>query len=289
MISNPTLKELLSRGQILVVPASYDMVSAKLIERAGFPAVYLSGYGHCASHLGLPDAGLISFSEMLERLHHLVRSVRIPVLADADTGFGSVINIRRTVQEYEWAGAQAIQIEDQEIPKKCGHTPGKRLAEASEMVRKVEAAVAARRSDQFLIIARTDAVSVFGIDEAIRREALYRKAGADVLFVESPTTVDDIRKVADELEGPLMINQIERGQTPLLPVRQLEQLGYSLVAFALTTLMASVRAMQKVLLTLQQRGSAEQYLNEIATFEELDELLGFPEVRRWEKQFQGGA
>jgi 2-methylisocitrate lyase-like PEP mutase family enzyme len=284
-----TLKELLAREQALAVPASYDMVSAKLIERAGFAAVYLSGYGHCASHLGLPDAGLISFSEMLERVHHLVRSVKIPVLADGDTGFGGIINVRRTVQEYEWAGAQAIQIEDQEIPKKCGHTPGKRLVEASEMVRKVEAAVAARRSDQFLIIARTDAASLLGIDEAIRRAALYRKAGAEVLFVESPTTVEEIRKVAQELEGPLMINQIERGKTPLLTVKQLEQLGYTIVAFALTTLMASMRAMQKILLTLQQEGSTEHCLNEMATFEELDELLGFPEVRRWEKRFQSEA
>ena len=139
-MTSPNLKELLQRDQILVVPASYDMVSAKLIERAGFEAVYLSGYGHAASHLGLPDAGLISFSEMLERLHNLVRSVQIPVLADADTGFGGAINVRRTVQEYEWAGAQAIQIEDQEFPKKCGHTAGKGLVKAEEMTKKIEAA-----------------------------------------------------------------------------------------------------------------------------------------------------
>ena len=175
-----SLLELLHRETILVVPACFDMVSAKLIERAGFEAVYLSGYGHSASHLGLPDAGLISFPEMLERLHHLAKSVRIPVLADGDTGFGGPLNVRRTVQEYEAAGAQAIQIEDQETPKKCGHTPGKRLVEAADMVRKVEAAVAARRKDDFLIIARTDAISVLGIQEAIRRSRLYRQAGADI-------------------------------------------------------------------------------------------------------------
>ena len=285
-MTSPNLKELLQRDQILVVPASYDMVSAKLIERAGFEAVYLSGYGHAASHLGLPDAGLISFSEMLERLHNLVRSVQIPVLADADTGFGGAINVRRTVQEYEWAGAQAIQIEDQEFPKKCGHTAGKRLVKAEEMTKKIEAARASRRSDNFLVIARTDAISVAGIDEAIRRGRLYQSAGADIIFIESPATVEQIRRIANSFQKPLMLNQIESGQTPTLPVRELQALGYKIAAYALTALMASVRAMQRTLKSLQREGSPHQYLNDIATFEELDELFGFPEVRAWEKRFQ---
>jgi carboxyvinyl-carboxyphosphonate phosphorylmutase len=285
-MTSPNLKELLQRDQILVVPASYDMVSAKLIERAGFEAVYLSGYGHAASHLGLPDAGLISFSEMLERLHNLVRSVQIPVLADADTGFGGAINVRRTVQEYEWAGAQAIQIEDQEFPKKCGHTAGKRLVKAEEMTKKIEAARASRRSDNFLVIARTDAISVAGIDEAIRRGRLYQSAGADIIFIESPATVEQIRRIANSFQKPLMLNQIEGGQTPTLPVRELQALGYKIAAYALTALMASVRAMQRTLKSLQREGSTHQYLNDIATFEELDELFGFPEVRTWEKRFQ---
>jgi len=285
-MTSPNLKELLQRDQILVVPASYDMVSAKLIERAGFEAVYLSGYGHAASHLGLPDAGLISFSEMLERLHNLVRSVQIPVLADADTGFGGAINVRRTVQEYEWAGAQAIQIEDQEFPKKCGHTAGKRLVKAEEMTKKIEAARASRRSDNFLVIARTDAISVAGIDEAIRRGRLYQSAGADIIFIESPATVEQIRRIANSFQKPLMLNQIEGGQTPTLPVRELQALGYKIAAYALTALMASVRAMQRTLKSLQREGSSHQYLNDIATFEELDELFGFPEVRAWEKRFQ---
>jgi len=276
---------LINRSQILVVPACFDMVSAKLIERAGFEAVYLSGYGHAASHLGLPDAGLITFTEILERLHHLVRSVRIPVLADADTGFGGVINLRRTVEEYESAGAQAIQIEDQQIPKKCGHTPGKRLVSKSEMVKKIEAAIAARRSDDFLIIARTDAISVAGLDEAIQRGRLYQSAGADVIFVESPTTVDQIKEIARSFETPLMLNQIESGKTPILSVKELEELGYKIVAYALTALMASVRAVQRTLATLKREGSPRSYLHNIATFEELDDLLGFPEVRAWEKRF----
>ena len=281
-----SLLELLHRETILVVPACFDMVSAKLIERAGFEAVYLSGYGHSASHLGLPDAGLISFAEMLERLHHLAKSVRIPVLADGDTGFGGPLNVRRTVQEYEAAGAQAIQIEDQETPKKCGHTPGKRLVEAADMVRKVEAAVAARRKDDFLIIARTDAISVLGIQEAIRRSRLYRQAGADILFVESPTTLEEIRTISQELPGFLMINQIERGKTPLLPVDAFQSLGYKIVAYALTALMASVRAMQKVLGRLRLEGSSSANLADLATFEELDQLMEFPETREWENRFR---
>jgi len=262
------------------------MVSAKLIERAGFEAVYLSGYGHAASHLGLPDAGLITFTEMLERLHHLVRSVSIPVLADADTGFGGVINLRRTVQEYELAGAQAVQIEDQEIPKKCGHTSGKRLVSRHEMVKKIEAAIAARRSDEFLIIARTDAISVAGVDEAIERGRLCESAGADVIFIESPTTADQIQRIAASFERPLMLNQIEFGKTPLFSTAELERLGYKIVAYALTALMASVKAMQKTLAALKREGSSQSYLNDIATFEDLDELLGFPEVRAWEKRFR---
>jgi 2-methylisocitrate lyase-like PEP mutase family enzyme len=262
------------------------MVSAKLIEQAGFEAVYLSGYGHAASHLGLPDAGLITFTEMLERLRHLVRSVTIPVLADGDTGFGGVINLRRAILDYESAGAQAIQIEDQEIPKKCGHTPGKRLVNAREMAKKIEAALAARRSEEFLIIARTDAVSVAGLDEAIRRGRLYQSAGADIIFVESPTTVDEIERIAGSFERPLMLNQIENGKTPLLPVKQLEKLGYKIVAYALTALLASVRAMQQTLAALKHQGSAQPYLRDIATFEELNQLLGFPEVRAWERRFQ---
>ncbi|MEW5975956.1 MAG: isocitrate lyase/PEP mutase family protein [Acidobacteriota bacterium] len=277
----------LRENRILLVPACFDMVSARIIEQTGFEAVYLSGYGHSASHLGLPDAGLISFTEMLERLRHLVNCVGIPVLADADTGFGGVINIRRTVQEYERAGAQAIQLEDQEIPKKCGHTPGKRLVEAQDMVRKVEAAAAARRSGDFLIIARTDAIAVAGFDEAIRRGRMYEEAGADVIFIESPLTLEQIRRIPASLRKPTMLNQIEGGKTPLLPVKDLEALGFAIVAYALTALMASVRAMRQTLTLLRDGSPPEVYGTDLATFQELDELLGFPEVRNWEKRFVG--
>lgn len=284
-MTQPTLKQRLQDPHPLLVPACFDMVSAKMVERCGFDAVFMSGFGHSASHLGLPDAGLISFSEMLERLHHLVRSVNIPVLADADTGFGGIINIRRTVQEYEWAGAQAIQLEDQLIPKKCGHTVGKKLIESREMARKLEAAVAARKNDHCLIIARTDALAVSGIDDAIRRGLLYQEAGADIIFIEAPTTLDHIKRISFSFDRPLMINLIERGKTPILSINQLQTLGYKIIAYPLTTLMASIRAMERILLKLKDQALPEEYLEDIATFEEVDQLLAFPQWRQWENRF----
>lgn len=269
----------------MVVPASFDMVSGKVIEQAGFEAVYLSGYGHTASHLGLPDAGLISFAEMVERVHNLVRSVSIPVVADGDTGFGNVINVRRTVQEYEWAGAQAIQIEDQEIPKKCGHTPGKRLIDAKEMALKVEAAVNSRRSDNFLIIARTDAIAVTGIEDAIRRGRLYEEAGADIIFVESPTTLEELKRAGGSFKVPTMANMVEGGKTPLVTNRELQSLGFKLVAYPITLLLASITAMKRALIVLKEKGTTKDLTDEIISFKELDELIGFPEVRAWEARY----
>jgi len=284
-MKKPTLKELLQRDQILVVPASFDMVSAKVIERAGFEAVYLSGYGHTASHLGLPDAGLISFAEMVERVHNLARSVSIPVVADGDTGFGNALNVRRTVQEYEWAGAQAIQIEDQEIPKKCGHTPGKRLIDAQEMALKVRAAVASRQSDDFLIIARTDAIAVTGIEDAIRRGKLYEEAGADVIFVESPTTLEELKRAGGSFKVPTMANMVEGGKTPLASHEELQAFGFKLVAYPVTLLLASITAMKRALAVLKEKGTTRELLGEMTRFKELDELIGFPEVRAWEAKY----
>jgi 2-methylisocitrate lyase-like PEP mutase family enzyme len=285
VMKKSTLKGLLRRNRILVVPASFDMVSAKVIEQAGFEAVYLSGYAHTASHLGLPDAGLITLTEMVERVHNLARSVSIPVIADGDTGFGNVINVRRTVQEYEWAGAQAIQIEDQEIPKKCGHTPGKRLIEAKEMTLKVEAAVNSRQSDDFLIIARTDAIAVTGIEDAIQRGKLYEEAGADIIFVESPRTLEELKQAGGSFKVPTMANMVEGGKTPLVSHQELQAMGFKLVAHPVTLLMASITAMRQTLAVLKEKGITEDLVGSIISFKELDELVGFPEVRAWEAQY----
>jgi 2-methylisocitrate lyase-like PEP mutase family enzyme len=280
-----TLKQLLARDRILMVPCSFDMVSAKLIERAGFEAVYLGGYAHTASHIGLPDAGLATFPEMLERVHNLVRSVHVPVLADGDTGYGNALNVRRTVQEYEWAGAQAIQLEDQEMPKKCGHTPGKRVVDAREMALKIEAAVNSRRNDDFLIIARTDAIAVLGVEEAVRRGKLYEKAGADVVFLEAPRTLDELKLAAGSFNVPTMANLIEGGKTPFLSAAQLQDLGFKIAAYPHSLILTCIRAIQKTLATLKAQGTTGAILNDMADFKELDELIGFPEARAWEAKY----
>ena len=280
-----TLKQLLARDQILVAPCCYDMISARLIERAGFEAVYLGGYAHVASHLGLPDAGLATFSEMLERVHNLVRCVGVPVLADGDTGYGNALNMRRTVQEYEQAGAQAIQVEDQEMPKKCGHTPGKRLVEAREMALKIEAAALSRRSDDFIIIARTDAIAVLGLDEAVRRGKLYEEAGADIVFLEAPTTIEELKAAATSFGVPTMANMIEGGKTPLLSTAELEELGFRIAAYPHSLILTCIRSIQKTLTALKEQGITKGVVEDMADFSELDELIGFPEAREWEAKY----
>jgi carboxyvinyl-carboxyphosphonate phosphorylmutase len=279
------LRRLLSKGSILVVPAAFDMISAKLIEGAGFEAVYLSGFGQSASHLGLPDAGLMTFSEMLERVHNMARALRVPLLADGDTGYGNVLNVRRTVQEFEQAGAAAIQLEDQEMPKKCGHTEGRRVIEAREMVRKIEAAVESRRSDDFLIIARTDARSSLGLEEAIARGKLYEEAGADIIFVESPQTEEELRTVAENIEKPTMANMVEGGKTPLVPVRELERMGFSIVAFAVTCLLVATGAMKRAVEILKREGTTQGLMDAMMSFEEFNSFIGFPEIRSFEAKY----
>jgi 2-methylisocitrate lyase-like PEP mutase family enzyme len=261
------------------------MISARLIERAGFDAVYLGGYAHVASHVGLPDAGLATFSEMLERVHNLALCVNVPVLADGDTGFGNALNMRRTVQEYEQAGAQAIQIEDQEMPKKCGHTPGKRLVSAEEMALKIEAAAHSRRSDDFIIIARTDAIAVNGLDDAVARGWLYEKAGADVVFLEAPTTVEELKVAANSFGVPTMANLIEGGMTPFLSAAELQELGFSIAAYPHSLILTCIRSIQRTLAEIKEKGTTKGVLDTMADFNELDELIGFPEAREWEARY----
>ena len=284
-MATTTLRKLLARDRILVAPCCYDMISARLIERAGFEAVYLGGYAHVASHVGLPDAGLATFSEMLERVHNLVRCVGVPVLADGDTGYGNALNMRRTVQEYEQAGAQGIQIEDQEMPKKCGHTPGKRLIEAREMALKIEAAAASRRSDDFQIVARTDAIAVLGLEDAVQRGRLYEKAGADVVFLEAPTTDEELKAAAGSFGVPTMANMIEGGKTPFHSTAELEQMGFRIAAYPHSLILSCVRAIQRTLTALKETGTTQAVTHEMADFDELDELVGFPEARAWEAKY----
>ena len=285
-MADDRLKGLLQRDSILLVPAAFDMVSAKIIEKVGFEAVYLSGFGQSASHLGLPDAGLMTFTEMVERVHNMARAINLPLLADGNTGYGGIVNVRRTVQEFEWAGAAAIQLEDQEMPKKCGHTGGKRIIDAREMVLKIEAGVESRRSDDFLIIARTDARSVLGLEEAIKRGRMYEEAGADIIFIESPQSEEELRIVGESFDRPTLANMVEGGKSPVLKVKELQGMGFKIAIFPITCLLVAAKAMQQAMETLKAEGTTQGLLDEMMGFEEFTDFIGFPEVRSFEAKYR---
>src|SRR5215510_6746689 len=227
MPATASLRDRLQQPGLIVAPGVHDMVSLRIADDMGFDALYMTGFGTVASHLGLPDAGLATFTDMLGRVRQMAGIARTPLIADGDTGYGGLLNVQHTVQGYEAAGAQAIQLEDQEVPKKCGHTPGRRVVPTADMVRKIEVAVAARRSPDFLIVARTDARSALGLDEALQRADAYARAGADVLFVESPESVDEMRRIgatAGALGVPLLANMVDGGKTPVLSQQALQEI-----------------------------------------------------------------
>jgi len=225
-----SLKSLLATGEFILAPGVFEMFSAKIADRMGFKALYMTGYGISASHLGLADAGLVTYRDMVERARTIAQGTRTPLIADADTGFGGLLNVRETVRGYEAAGVQAIQIEDQEVPKKCGHTPDRRVVPLADAVKRIEVAVEARRRDDFLIVARTDARTGLGLDEAIRRARAFVKAGADILFVESPESEAEFARVGAELAGEarLLANMVPTGRSPMLPAEKLKSLGFSI-------------------------------------------------------------
>jgi len=277
------LRELVSAPAPLVAPGAYDALSARLIEQGGFHAVYMSGFGTTASLIGRPDVGLLSGTEMVDNARRIVSAVDVPVIADADTGYGNAINVVRTVQLYEQAGVSAIQLEDQVMPKKCGHMGGKVLIGTDEMVGKLQAAVAARRDPDLMIIARTDAVAVAGVDDAIARARAFAKAGADALFVEAPASADDIVRVAKELRGvaPLVFNWAEGGRTPPLSLERIAELGFSLVIYPIGTLLAATAGIRALLATLASDGTPTAALPGLPTFAEFTDMVGLPEVQRF--------
>ncbi|HKN94015.1 MAG TPA: isocitrate lyase/PEP mutase family protein, partial [Thermoleophilaceae bacterium] len=251
----PSLRELLARDELILAPGCYDALGARLVEEAGFDVAYMTGFGSAASRLGRPDVGLLSLPEMVDNAHRIAQAVAIPVIADADTGYGNPVNVIRTVQEYEAAGASAIHIEDQVMPKKCGHMEGKQVIDAGEMAAKVRAAVTARSSDEFLIIARTDARAVEGLDAALERARLYRDAGADALFVEAPQSEQEIEGVAKAFpDVPLLFNWAEGGKTPAVSREFLRELGFRIVIFPIGTLLAATAAMRSLLAQIKAEG-----------------------------------
>jgi len=281
----PRLRELLARPEPLVAPGAYDALSARLVEQAGFDVVYMTGFGTTAALAGRPDVGLLTGTEMIDNARRIAAAVDVPVIADADTGYGNAINVMRTVQAYEQAGVAGIHIEDQVMPKKCGHMSGKAVIPADEMVGKIRAAVAARRDPDFLLIARTDAAAVEGLSAAIDRARAYADAGADVLFVEAPTSEDDIARVADELRGvaPLVFNWAEGGRTPPIPLARIAELGFALVLFPIGTLLAATAGIRRLLASLRDDGVPA--VDDLPTFDGFTDLIGLPEIRELEARF----
>jgi 2-methylisocitrate lyase-like PEP mutase family enzyme len=280
------LRALLAGPEPLIAPGAYDALSARLIEQAGFDVVYMTGFGTTASLIGRPDVGLLTGAEMVDNARRIVSAVDVPVIADADTGYGNALNVLRTVQLYEQAGVAGIQLEDQVAPKKCGHMSGKAVISTEEMVGKVRAAVAARQDPDLVVIARTDAVAVSGVADAVARGRAYAEAGADLLFVEAPTSETDIEAVATELRGvaPLVFNWAEGGRTPPLPLARVAELGFSLVIYPIGTLLAATAGIQSLLATLKADGVPS--LSGLPTFEGFTDLIGLPEVQQLEQRFR---
>jgi carboxyvinyl-carboxyphosphonate phosphorylmutase len=283
------LPERFEAGEMVLAPGCYDALGARLIEQAGFPAAYMTGFGSAASHLGRPDVGLMTMSEMVDNARQIAEAVDIPVIADADTGYGNSLNVIRTVREYEAAGVAAIHLEDQVTPKKCGHMDDKQLVPAHEMASKIAAAAAARRSPDFLIIARTDARAVEGLDAALRRARRYREAGADALFVEAPQSVSEIEAIAQEFtDVPLLFNYAEGGKTPAVSYELLRELGFSLVIFPLTLLLSATGAMRAALARVKADGTPIGLLPSLVGFDEFLSLVGIDDVRELERRFAEG-
>jgi carboxyvinyl-carboxyphosphonate phosphorylmutase len=283
------LRELLASGTPVVAPGAYDALSARLVEQAGFDVVYMTGFGTTASLVGRPDVGLLSGTEMVDNARRITAAVDVPVIADADTGYGNAINVVRTVQLYEQAGVAALHLEDQVMPKKCGHMSGKAVIGTDEMVGKIRAAVAARRDPDLVLIARTDAAAVHGLDEAIARGKAFADAGADVLFVEAPTSEDDVERVARELKdvAPLVFNWAEGGRTPAIPLARIAELGFSMVIFPIGTLLAATAGIRALLATLRAEGTPTSAMPALPTFTEFTDLIGLPEVQELEQRFSG--
>jgi 2-methylisocitrate lyase-like PEP mutase family enzyme len=278
------LKDRLKSGDFVLAPGVFDLISAKIADGMGFPALYMTGYGTVASHLGLPDAGLATYTEMVERVGRIADACQTPLVADGDTGYGGLLNVRHTVRGYEAAGAAAIQLEDQEFPKKCGHTPGRRVIPLEDMVKKIRVAVEARRRDDFLIIARTDARTTLGLDEALRRGEAYAAAGADVLFIESPESEAEMTRIGKTFDTPLLANMVEGGRTPVLGQQRLVELGYAMAIYPATGFLAIAATLFKAYGSLKESGSSLDLPVPLHDFMAFSKLMGFEDVWAFDRR-----
>jgi 2,3-dimethylmalate lyase len=283
-----TLRQVLNgraKDRVIAVPGVYDMVSLRMAAAMGFEALYMTGYGVVASHLGLPDAGLASYADMVGRVEAMARTVDVPLIADGDTGYGGLLNVSHTVRGYERAGAAAIQLEDQEFPKKCGHTPQRRVIPTGEMARKIAVAAEARTSPDFLIIARTDARTSKGLPEAIQRARAYAEAGADMLFIESPESEDELVTIGRELgDKLLMANMVEGGgRTPLLSNQRLAEIGFVLAIHPIAGILSATAALETVYRQIRDTGSSLGSKAPVYSFAEMNRLMGLEEVLRFDR------
>jgi len=269
-----TFRTLVGQKAGLVVPGAYDGVSARLVERAGFSAAYMTGYGASASRLGLPDLGFAGLAEMADHARNLAAAVQIPLIADADTGYGNALNVRRTVQAYEAAGVAALHVEDQAAPKRCGHLSGHEVILRGEFAGKIRAAVEARSDPDLLIIARTDAISAVDFDEALRRGEAAAKAGADVLFIEAPRAEAQVERIAREFDTPLLYNYAPGGRSPLLPFARLRELRYAIILLPVDTLFVAAKAVADFLRDLRAGDDVRSLADRYIAFGEFNDLIG---------------
>lgn len=283
-MASPALMQEIKKGRFVTAPGVFDLVSALIADRMGFKALYVTGYGTVASSLGLPDAGLATYSQMVDRIGRIAEMTKTPIIADADTGYGGLLNVRQTVRGYERAGVTAIQIEDQEFPKKCGHTPDRRVIPIADMARKIRVASDSRSSSDFLIIARTDARTGKGLDEAIGRGIAYSEAGADVIFVESPESEEELAEIGRRVDKPLLANMVNGGRTPMLPADRLAALGFSIAIFPTVGFLAAGEALQRAYADLQRNGMTTAAVP-MFSFTEFSKLMGFEDVWEFERRY----
>jgi 2,3-dimethylmalate lyase len=285
--SSSTLTEQLEdKNKIIVLPGVFDALSAKIAEHVGFEAMFQTGYGSSAALLGMPDFGLLNSGETVDNATRIIRAVNVPVLVDADTGYGNPLNVWRLVRDLERLGAAGIFLEDQVWPKRCGHMAGKDVITKDEYIPKLKAALEARRSKEFIIVARTDARAPIGLEEAIERGKAYRKAGADVIFVEAPRSVEELKKVADEIDAPLVANMIEDGVTPNLPATELLKIGYRIAVFPLSALYSATFAMRQVLTELKKTGATKESRNIMVRFKDFNQFIDLDHYRGLEKRYR---
>ena len=279
-----TLRQLIGRPGALMAPGVADALNARLVQRHGFEAIYMTGAGTTAVRLGMPDVGLLTMTEMADNAARIADASGLPLIADADNGYGGVLNVRRTIQAYERAGVAAVHLEDQVMPKRCGHLMGKQLVPAEEMVAKIRAAADARVDRDFVLIARTDAIAVEGFEPALERAERYKEAGADVLFIEAPNA-EQLPKIQPRLKAPLLYNMAASGKTPFLGREEIERLGFKIIIYPNWVMLAAIRAASEVLATLKETGTIAGVAREVPSFQEFFDLLGMPEVQELEARY----